>query len=277
MLVRLVLWKDPRRETDQQTKQLVRRTVGEPYVGKRLKQVRIGKVLDGLHLEPQRILDAGTEDATFVYWLADRYPTATVTAVDVNEQAIASCLASRPPSYATRVEFEACSFHDLPNESFDLITIFDVFEHIEDDAAAARDLARALRPGGTLLAHVPRNRWRTWSGTIKTLPDEEAWRIQPGHVRVGYSPASMTALLNDAGLHVVDVQTWLGRWGVLAHAFYDRLEYPVPLRLLTIPMTVLAARIEARQQTPEGNTVFARATKPPGTATATHSKSGAPR
>ena len=38
----------------------------------------------------------------------------------------------------------------------DLVTAFDVLEHIEDDAGAVHDLYNALRPGGTLLVHVPR-------------------------------------------------------------------------------------------------------------------------
>lgn len=246
----------------QRAKQIVRQTIGEPYVGKRLKQIRVGKILNALDLDPASVLDAGTEDATFVYWLADRYEHATVTGIDIDESAIATCQRARPVAYAGRVNFEARSFHDLPDDAFDLITIFDVFEHIEDDSRAARDLARALRPGGTLLAHVPRNRWRTFSGEIKTMPDSEAWKINPGHVRSGYSPESIATLLQSAGLHVADIQTWLGRWGVLAHAVYERLEHPAPLRVLTIPLTVAAARIESRQSIPAGNTVFARAIKP---------------
>jgi SAM-dependent methyltransferase len=246
----------------QQAKQIVRRTIGEPYVGKRLKQIRVAKILNEIDLNPASVLDAGTEDATFVYWLADRFGHATVTGIDINETAIEACQRARPVAYAGRVNFEARWFHDLPDEAFDLITVFDVFEHIEDDGSAARDLARALRPGGTLLAHVPRNRWRTFSGKIKTVPDSEAWKINPGHVRSGYSPDLMETLLESAGLHVVDVQTWLGRWGVLAHAVYERLEHPTPLRVLTIPLTVAAARFESRQTTPDGNTVFARAIKP---------------
>jgi hypothetical protein len=110
--------------------------------------------------------------------------------------------------------------------------------------------------------HVPRNRWRTWSGQEKIVPDEEAWKVNPGHVRTGYSPESIVTLLQSVGLRIDDVQTWLGRWGVLAHSVYERLERPRPLRLLSIPITLAAARLESRGPTPDGNTVFVRATKP---------------
>lgn len=39
--------------------------------------------------------------------------------------------------------------------SFDLVVALDVIEHLDDDAAALREMARALRPGGHLLLHVP--------------------------------------------------------------------------------------------------------------------------
>jgi SAM-dependent methyltransferase len=246
----------------QRAKQFVRRAIGEPYVGKRLKLRSVNRTLDRLSLQPATVLDAGTEDATFVYWLTDRYPTATVTAVDIDTDAIAACLAARPTSYASRVLFDTTTFAQLPPDSFDLITTFDVLEHIQDDHAAVASLARALRPGGTLLVHVPRDRWTTWSGTVQRVPGEEAWRINPGHVRMGYSPESMRDLLAGAGLDVEQTETWLGRWGVLAHAVYTRLEHPTVLRLLSIPVTDMCAFLDARHPRPAGNTVFARAVKP---------------
>lgn len=250
------------RAAKQQAKQLIRRMIGEPYVGKRLKQRRVSCVLSALQLQPATVLDAGSEDATFVYWLANLYPGATVTGLDIDAQAVAACCAAQPAKYARRVRFETAMFSDLEPDSFDLITAFDVLEHIKDDRVAMTDLARALRPGGMLLVHVPRDRWTTWRGAVQRVPDEEAWRINVGHVRQGYSPESVCELLTGAGLRVEKTETWLGRWGVLAHEVYQRLEHPTPLRLLSIPVTDLCAWLDQRNSRPEGNTVFACAVKP---------------
>ena len=252
-----------RSQQKQYVKQAVRRVIGEPYVGKRLKMRHLTKLLPTLGLTPSTILDAGSEDATFVYLLADLYPAASVTAVDIDADAIAVCRAMRPSSYAHRVSFRESTFSALESSAFDLITAFDVLEHIEDDSAAVTDLVRALRPGGTLLVHVPRDRWRTWSGVVQRVPDSEAWRINLGHVRQGYDPDALRQLLTAAGLVVLDTQTWIGRWGVLAHAVYARLEHPLVLRLLSIPVTDLCARLDRGGAAGEGNTVFARAVKPP--------------
>ncbi len=45
---------------------------------------------------------------------------------------------------------------------FDLIAVFDVLEHVEDDAAALRHLRIMLRPGGVLVMTVPAGR-ALWS------------------------------------------------------------------------------------------------------------------
>ncbi len=43
----------------------------------------------------------------------------------------------------------------FPDESFDLILSHEVLEHVQDDAAAAREMARVLRPGGRIVLFVP--------------------------------------------------------------------------------------------------------------------------
>ncbi|MEX2756340.1 MAG: methyltransferase domain-containing protein, partial [Candidatus Sigynarchaeota archaeon] len=42
-----------------------------------------------------------------------------------------------------------------PDGSFDIVTCFDVFEHVKDDARAMREVFRVLKAGGLLLFTVP--------------------------------------------------------------------------------------------------------------------------
>lgn len=48
---------------------------------------------------------------------------------------------------ATRLPF--------PDDHFDLFTMLDVLEHVEDDVAAVREIYRVLRPGGAFVLSVP--------------------------------------------------------------------------------------------------------------------------
>jgi SAM-dependent methyltransferase len=43
----------------------------------------------------------------------------------------------------------------FPSDYFDVVLSFDVLEHVPDYSAALREMARVLRPGGTLLASFP--------------------------------------------------------------------------------------------------------------------------
>ncbi|MDP9241120.1 MAG: class I SAM-dependent methyltransferase [Actinomycetota bacterium] len=78
----------------------------------------------------------------------------------------------------------------------DLVVAFDVLEHIEDDARAAAEIHRALRPGGTLLVAVPCD-MALWS----------AHDVAVGHVR-RYDRDSLRRLIDGAGLAVEDLRSW---------------------------------------------------------------------
>jgi SAM-dependent methyltransferase len=58
-----------------------------------------------------------------------------------------------------RVDVLESSRLPVADASLDLVTAFDVLEHIEDDRGALAEIARVLRPGGALLATVPAYRW----------------------------------------------------------------------------------------------------------------------
>lgn len=240
----------------QRVKQLLRQTVGEPYVGKRLKLRWLSGALNDLQFEPSQILDAGAEDATFSYWLADRYPSAKVTATDVDSSAIEACRANRPSSYNNRVQFLVGLFADLPPSTYDLVTAFDVLEHIEDDIGALRDLRRAMTDDGRLLIHVPTNPYTDRKGVQHWVQDDQAWKINPGHVRQGYPPEVLRKRVEQAGFEVLALDKWNRRWSAVAFDVYTRLENPTPLRLLSVPITDLLAILDRRRPAQEGNTVW---------------------
>ncbi len=93
------------------------------------------------------------------------------------------------------IDADAC---DLPlgSSEYDLITAFDVLEHIEDDHSATAELYRVLRPGGTALIAVPCD-MALWS------PHDEA----VGHVR-RYDRAGLEELMVKAGFVIDRLWSW---------------------------------------------------------------------
>ena len=78
---------------------------------------------------------------------------------------------------------------------FDRVVAAEVLEHIPDDTTAIAELARVLRPGGTMAVTVPR-----W------LPEKVCWalsdayhEVEGGHVRV-YTGHELVGKLEEAGL-----------------------------------------------------------------------------
>lgn len=81
---------------------------------------------------------------------------------------------------------------DLPNQRarFDLVTAFDVLEHMDDDVAGLRTLESLLAPGGQMLLTVPAYQW-LWGG--EDVISEHRRR---------YTKTSLTRAIAEAGLRV---------------------------------------------------------------------------
>jgi SAM-dependent methyltransferase len=123
------------------------------------------------------------------------YPRARVTNLDMEPDfAEAPCNRDNP-----RVTFVAGDATALPfaDESFDVVTMFDLLEHVPDDGAVAREALRVLRPGGWVLVSTPdRERWRyPYYGVFRPVcPPEEELFAEWGHVRRGYTQGELDAL-----------------------------------------------------------------------------------
>ncbi|MCK0111219.1 class I SAM-dependent methyltransferase [Ornithinimicrobium sp. F0845] len=93
-----------------------------------------------------------------------------------------------------RADAQSLPVHD---QSLDLITALDVLEHLPDDEGAAAEIHRVLRPGGILVAAVPVDQ-RLWS----------EHDVAVGHQR-RYAAADFMALLQGAGLEVLEARSWM--------------------------------------------------------------------
>jgi ubiquinone/menaquinone biosynthesis C-methylase UbiE len=122
------------------------------------------------------------------------YPNAIITNIDLNAE-----YADAPCNQLPNVKFLCADATALPfdDNSFDAITMFDLLEHVPDDAKAIAEAKRVLRPGGYLLVSTPHPTWRyPYYKVLKPIcPPEEELFAEWGHVRRGYSLGRLQKLI----------------------------------------------------------------------------------
>ena len=158
---------------------------------------------DVLGLRPgERLLDLGCGGGRHAFEAARRGASVVALDVDLAElkdvrQFFAALAEEAPAPLGTVVGADALHL-PFPDGAFDRVIAAEVLEHIPDDGAAAAELARVLRPGGTMAVTVPAR-----------LPERVCWALSDdyhapavdgGHVRI-YSDAALRACLAGAGLH----------------------------------------------------------------------------
>lgn len=96
----------------------------------------------------KRVLDLGSEQSPFPWWLATK--GAKVTLVETGRNWIEQWEAVRTALGGVPVDWqivESCRL-SFPDQAFDVVTSFSVIEHQDDKELALAEVARVLKPGG---------------------------------------------------------------------------------------------------------------------------------
>jgi SAM-dependent methyltransferase len=223
---------------------------------------------DRLGVEPgDRLLDLGAGFGRHAFEAFRR--GATAIAVDVAQQELVSCSntfaamagagESPPGAAAASVRASALRLPFAP-AGFDRIIASEVLEHIDADGAALTELARVLRPGGTIAVTVPG--WLSETVCWKLSDSYHAPAAPGGHVRI-YSGEVLRSRLRQAGLepfrsgraHGLHTPYWWLRCAVgvgndrhpLVRAYHralvwDIVKRPLVTRLADRALSVLVAK-----------------------------------
>jgi 2-polyprenyl-3-methyl-5-hydroxy-6-metoxy-1,4-benzoquinol methylase len=167
-------------------------------------------------LPAESFLDAGCGDGRFLAALPDLGPLpARVVGVDIADSILDT---ARRATAAAGVEAELvrANLERLPLEDaeFDVVVSIQVLEHLLDPAAGVRELARVLRPGGTLLLTTD-NRARRLTQVLNgprwlvaTLLRKRNYRVQLHFPHRTFARREVVALLEGAGLQVERTRTF---------------------------------------------------------------------
>lgn len=172
-------------------------------------------------LAGKRILDIGCGPGTLAKRLTE--DGASVTGVDPGEAALGKAREAVP---AARFEAASAEALPFPDAHFDGAVIFNALHHVPDPAAALREAARILVPGGTLVVVEPLAEG-SFFDALRPIEDETA-------VRAAAQEAIAAALAGGAFLCRQDVA--LARCESFADldAFLSRVSAVDPAREATI-------------------------------------------
>lgn len=148
---------------------------------------RVSHVLSILEgLDPQSLLDIGSGRGAFLWPLVARFDHLAVTAVDRLAHRVADIEAVHAGGIA-RVRAQTADVTTLPfaDAAFDVVTILEVLEHLEDPAAAARE---ALRVASRYV--------------VASVPSHED--DNPEHIQL-FTRDSLTELFERAGAERVQI------------------------------------------------------------------------
>ncbi|GAC1339447.1 MAG: hypothetical protein NVSMB29_06770 [Candidatus Dormibacteria bacterium] len=146
---------------------------------------RWGRALRLLPPPPARVLDCGCAFGFMTQRLARRYQTA---GIDLDPAYVARARRRVPEA---DIQLGPADALPWPDGHFDAAVCLDVLEHCPDPAAAVDELARVLRPGGTLVASVPHRGLLAAADSLnlyaRLLPghapptDDPSWSARPHH------------------------------------------------------------------------------------------------
>ncbi len=122
---------------------------GRNVSGRLRAMSRLGEVAGG------DLLDVGCGTGEYTIRLASGFER--VVGIDVEPKRLDILRAAAPANVAVR----QMSVNDMefPDDSFDTVTMIEVLEHLSDPARALSEIARVLRPGGSVFITTPARRW----------------------------------------------------------------------------------------------------------------------
>lgn len=150
------------------------------------------------HVPQGKLLDVGCGDGSYIQYM--RVLGWDVKGVDFDPEAVSNARAR-----GLMVQLGDLAQQQYPDNTFDVITINHVIEHVPEPLGLLQECRRILKPDGKLVVATPNA--SSWGHRLYG-PD---WRglEPPRHLHI-FTPTSLAVLSEQAGLCIIDLSTRAG-------------------------------------------------------------------
>lgn len=170
-----------------------------------------------------KVLDIGTAGGAFL-------EAATRFGYDAHGMEPSRYLVDRGKQRGLQIEQGTIEQHGFAPGSFDMVSLWDVIEHLPEPRAALVEIAKLLKPGGILLINYPDI--GTWQAK---LAGKRFWWILSVHLH-HFTRRSIADLCGRAGFEAFHFRRY---WQVLEFGYLERMavHYGIPLTALITRLT----------------------------------------
>jgi len=170
----------------------------------RMTPLRLAYLQRQCHLKQASVLDVGCGGGLLAEAMA--YQGAQVTAIDIDEQAIAVATQHALQQQLT-VDYQCVDIQTLLEHParYDLIVCSEVLEHVDEPARVIQAAAQLLNDSGCLVVTTINRTWWSYLGAI-CLAEQIGWAPAGAHeYQQLIQPAEMVRYCQEASLQVGDM------------------------------------------------------------------------
>jgi 2-polyprenyl-3-methyl-5-hydroxy-6-metoxy-1,4-benzoquinol methylase len=223
---------------------------GVMHVGERLRFLHVTKLINQEIQSPCEILDAGAGNGNYAFYLRKIFPRAKIKAIDISKEKIANISNIAHLLSLKNIIFDQKTLTNLSEkEKYDLVVCVDVLEHIKNDISAIKNISNSLKPRGSLILHVPKDRKLVY----RHFNRFKEFSIGD-HVRDEYSTEEIVNKIRLSGLKIKGFSYTLGWFGSLAWEIDQFLiVYSRKVRYITFPILYLLILADVYKKNKNGN------------------------
>ncbi len=201
------------------------------------------------------VLDAGCSHATYTFSMALEKKIDKVIGIDMNEHSIRDAMKIHQILNVPNVEFQKQDIvhTEFPDDSFDVVILGELIEHIEKPRALLTEIYRILRTDGVVIITTP------WAESPERV-HESAMRKAGEHVDEhlfdgyhhfwnGFSELEITNLLEERQFDVVQTTVLhLPRFLIKSHMAFFPMTYPLSFVLSHFSSNKAKIIVKARKK-----------------------------